>query len=191
VFLSKLTFCLPRTLSWVTANKFTFLKFISLTQTKLLTHIHQKNNVWLQGNKNENQNCKKFSIFKLCGSAHLESYIQQRHCYTKYLMRTTDLSIHTLPLAARSFSTSCTTLHPISANSVHFAYLQTISCNHSCNVHGILCTWNFALHVNSNTCYKHLPSLLITHSIFHNPPLIYDTTTFVRVNNTKGQDRSI
>jgi len=33
-------------------------------------------------------------------------------------MRTIDLSIHTQPSAARSLSTSGTTLHPISANSV-------------------------------------------------------------------------
>lgn len=104
-------------------------------------------------------------------------------------MRMTDLSIHTQPLGARSFSTSCTTFHPLSANLVQFAYLQTISCNHSCSVHGILCTWNFALHVNSSTFYKHLPALLVTHSIFHNPPLIYDTIIFVPVNDTEGQDR--
>lgn len=98
-----------------------------------------------------------------------------------------DLSIHTQPLAARSFSTSCTTLHPISANLVQFAYLQTISCNHSCSVHGILCTWNFALHVNSSTFYKHLPDILVTHSIFHNPPLIYDTIIFVPVYDMKAK----
>jgi len=133
--------------------------------------MHQKNKVWLQGNKNGNKNCKKFSIFKLCRSAHLECYVPQRHCYTKYLMRTRDLSIHAQPSPAKSCSTSCTTLYPVSANSVQFAYLQTISCNQSYNIHGILCTWNFASHVNPNTFYKQIPALLVTHSIFQNSPL--------------------
>lgn len=127
--------------------------------------------------------------FLNCVGGSFRCYIPQCHCYSKYLMRTTDLSIHTQPSAARSFSTSCTTLHPISANSVQIAYLQTISCNHSCTIHCILCTLNFSLHINSNTFYKHLPALLVTHSIFHNPPLIYGTIIFVPVNDTKGQDR--
>jgi hypothetical protein len=102
--------------------------------------------------------------------------------YTKYLIRT-DLSICTQSSAAIS------TAQPAPQCILSLPIQSGLYPYYSYNVHGIWCTRNFALHVNSNTFYKHFLALLVSQSTFHYPPQIYNTLIFVPVNEAEGQER--